>query len=570
MKPIRWGVSLALLLWGSALVAVTPVALEPLANLADMPVGNVRPDGQVDLPIITWGGDIATVQANGNATVTQPGGAFAKLGLSFRLLRQDVFVKQLAAYLRGDSPYLRGTLGMINQAADLLARDPRTKPVIVYQLTWSAGGDALVVKEGIPNAAGLKGKTIALQAYGPHTEYLLRILADAGLAPGDVKLLWTKDLTGTTETPGEALRSAGADAAFVIHPDALALTSGGTVGTGSEDSVKGAKVLLSTKTANRIIADVYAVRSDYLKTHRDEVEKLVRGLMQANEETEALIRDKAKQPQPFEKTIKASAKALLDSEQAVADTEGLYRDAEFVGFDGNVKFFAKEGYPRRLEVLDQELQTGLALMGLVKGGAQLPHAQWDYGLLKTGLKQVEQAVVPHFDESQVANVITRRQQQGTLQQGELFSFQVYFTPNQTNFSADLYREAFDKVVRLASTYGGAIITVEGHSDPLGYLRKLKENAPPLVLGQVKQSARNLSLSRAQAVRDSIVQYATGKGTSLDPSQFAVVGHGIAQPKSGMCGSEPCAPKNEQEWRSNMRVEFRILQVEAEDAVFKPL
>jgi len=112
--------------------------------------------------------------------------------------------------------------------------------------------------------------------------------------------------------------------------------------------------------------------------------------------------------------------------------------------------------------------------------------------------------------------------------------------------------------------------VEGHSDPLGYLRKLKENAPPLVLGQVKQSARNLSLSRAQAVRDSIVQYATGKGTSLDPSQFAVVGHGIAQPKSGMCGSEPCAPKNEQEWRSNMRVEFRILQVEAEDAVFKPL
>ena len=52
----------------------------------------------------------------------------------------------------------------------------------------------------------------------------------------------------------------------VIVPDALALTSNGTVGTGSEASVRGAKILLSTKTANRIIADVYAVRSDYFRS----------------------------------------------------------------------------------------------------------------------------------------------------------------------------------------------------------------------------------------------------------------------------------------------------------------
>ena len=92
----------------------------------------------------------------------------------------------------------------------------------------------------------------------------------------------------------------------------------------------------------------------------------------------------------------------------------------------------------------------------------------------------------------------------------------------------------------------------------------------VVLGRTQQSAKNLSLSRSVAVRDSIVAYAKSQGISIDPSQFAVVGHGIAQPKSGMCGSEPCAPKNEQEWKSNMRVEFRIIQVEAESSVFKPL
>jgi hypothetical protein len=58
------------------------------------------------------------------------------------------------------------------------------------------------------------------------------------------------------------------DAVMAISPDALKLTSNGTVGTGSEGSVKGAHMLLSTKTASRIIADVYAVRKDYFDTHR--------------------------------------------------------------------------------------------------------------------------------------------------------------------------------------------------------------------------------------------------------------------------------------------------------------
>ena len=58
------------------------------------------------------------------------------------------------------------------------------------------------------------------------------------------------------------------DAVMAISPDALKLTSNGTVGTGAEGSVKGARMLLSTKTASRIIADVYAVRKDYFDANR--------------------------------------------------------------------------------------------------------------------------------------------------------------------------------------------------------------------------------------------------------------------------------------------------------------
>jgi outer membrane protein OmpA-like peptidoglycan-associated protein len=147
---------------------------------------------------------------------------------------------------------------------------------------------------------------------------------------------------------------------------------------------------------------------------------------------------------------------------------------------------------------------------------------------------------------------------------------VYFKPNQSGFSPDLYGDAFKKVIALASTYGGALITVEGHSDPLGYLRAKKESQPDVVLRQLQQAAKNLSLSRANAVRDSVVAFAQQSNIRLDPSQFAVVGHGIAQPRSGLCGTDPCPPKTEQEWLDNMRVEFRIIQVEAESNVFRPL
>ncbi|ETW98936.1 MAG: hypothetical protein ETSY2_41890 [Candidatus Entotheonella gemina] len=177
---------------------------------------------------------------------------------------------------------------------------------------------------------------------------------------------------------------------------------------------------------------------------------------------------------------------------------------------------------------------------------------------------------PAFDADAVANVVARRQQQGTLKSGELFAFEVYFKPNQNDFSESLYGDAFAKVVELASTYGGAVITIEGHSDPLGYLRKKKDGSTAVVLKRIVQAAKNLSLTRANRVRDSVITFAQGKGVNLDPTQFATVGHGITQPKNGMCGADPCPPKTEQEWHNNMRVEFRMIQIEAEAQAFKPL
>ena len=211
--------------------AATYVKAPPLVQVIEPTVGKVRGD-TIQVPMITWGGDIATIYGNGNTDKTAAGSLFAQRGLRLKLVREDDFIKQIKAYMRGDSPFLRGTMGMLNMAMEVLGRDPRTQPVVVYQMTWSTGGDALVVKSGIRTPADLCGKTIAVQAYGPHVDYLTRVVADACRLASEVRIKWTADLTG----PSAALQDdPSVDAAVVLIHDAQALTSGGTVGTGADD-----------------------------------------------------------------------------------------------------------------------------------------------------------------------------------------------------------------------------------------------------------------------------------------------------------------------------------------------
>lgn len=552
-----------------SLAAPKYIDLKPLDQIVKTQPGAVL-DGVQSLPIITWGADIATIHANGATLKTSPSSIFGKKGLSYKLTRDDVFSSQLENYIEGDTPFLRGTLGMINSASDLLSGNPDLQPVVFYQLSWSAGGDALVVKNGINSVKDLKGKTIALQAYGPHMDYIGNVLGSEGLSFNDVTVKWLPDLTGTDDAPMAAFYESDIDAAFMIIPDALALTSGGTVGTGAEDSVKGASILMSTKTADGVIADAYAVRADYYKQNQSEVEQLTRGLLEAAQEVESLVKHRKKEVKPYKELITAAAKFLLDSPQAIADTEGLYADMRFAHLSGNTQMFESANHPLNFANMNESIGGSLRELGVLSGSTKILNASINYKRLSQGLNLAEVAKKPRFNSNELSSLVSRKQQQGTLDEGELFSFEVFFTPNQNDFPVDLYQKEFQRVIELAASYGGAVITVEGHSDPMGYLRAKKNNKPSVVLSRTKQSAKNLSISRAQSVRDEIVTYAKSMNVALDESQFEPIGHGITNPSTGICGNDPCVPKTAEEWRSNMRVVFRIIQIEAESDVFMPL
>ena len=135
-------VSSAMIFGSSSAWAVKYISSPALDQAMNLKVKDCKKTNKTQLPIITWGGDIATIYGNGNSKDTRSGSIFDKKGLKLTLKREDKFKSQIESYMACESPYLRGTLGMIQMAAKLVDKNPKTKMRVIYQHTWSQGGDA--------------------------------------------------------------------------------------------------------------------------------------------------------------------------------------------------------------------------------------------------------------------------------------------------------------------------------------------------------------------------------------------------------------------------------------------
>ena len=370
----------------------------------------------------------------------------ASSACNLRLVREDVFAKQVDAYLAGRSPYLRGTLGMINMAAEVAVARPahqarRHLPDDLVGRRRRAGGQA----EASSPSRTCAARRSRCRRIGPHVDYLAKILADAGLTTRDVNVKWVPDLTGSEELARRGAARRQVDAALVIIPDALALTSNGTVGTGAEDSVKGARILLSTKTANRIIADVYAVRSDYFESNRAERRAFVRGLIEGETALRELVANKAVARGRLQATRwRPRRTMLLDSPQAIADTEGMYARCRVRAACRQRRVLHRR---RRIRAASAALNKRDPA-GVRRRSGLLPQAvALDHGQAGTTRKIGAGAGTSAAAAGGAAlrlrarsrRIVAKRQSQGRLGEGELFSFEVQFKPNQDKFSGRALR-----------------------------------------------------------------------------------------------------------------------------------
>lgn len=571
MRMSRLVATAALALGVSApALAVDYIDGTPLVDEMNPSVQACRSSDSLTIPMRTSGVDTVVLYANDYQLEPADDGEFAKNDLDVTLTLENDIREQLKDYLSCETPIMRGTQGMLNAVADLTENDPRTRQVAFYQHGFSNGADAIVVRPGINGAEDLSGKTIVTQAYGPHLSYLARILADGASDAKESGRTWvaptvryTEDLMGFSNTPGQAFaEDKSVDAAFVTMADARILTSGGNVGTGAEGSVKGASIMLSTKSANRLISEVFVVRADYLEKNREQISRLTKALFSAEEKVRENV---VKQVVDWE-TV---GEHLLGDPGADSEAQELWGDVETVGVQGNIDW-ATDSKPRSWKSINDEIQNALVASGTMSSAYIISKADWDYGNFSGGVFDQRRASLPGFDNNKASSVVSDMKAAGDLDKKALVQFEINFKPNQASFSASEYTTDFNKVLELAATYGGAVITVEGHSDPLRYLKRKHNGATLSDLRSIQQSAKTLSMSRAMEVRDVVLEYASERDQSMDESQFVTMGHGIMEPKTGMCGGDPCPPKTEAEWLSNMRVVFRLVNVEAEASTFTPI
>jgi outer membrane protein OmpA-like peptidoglycan-associated protein len=557
MKKLIRSVSLfcAMALGATSALAETG---DPLAQVITSPVRECTTGTTQNMPLIAWGADGIVLHANGNS-LSPRAGLLEDAGWALSLSVKDDFAGQVQDYLACSTPFLRGTLGMLMAAAPVTESDPRTEQIVFFKHSWSAG-DGIVAAEGIRRPSDLAGKRIAIQAYGPHVDFVGRILADAGLSFDDVTVVWTKDLTGDGDTPANLMADGKADAAAVILPDARFLTSDGAVGTGAEGSVKGATILISTLEATSVVSDYISVRADYFDTHQDEIAQMVNALFRAEETMRGFMAEEGNADRAVLAQLMAD-KFLggLPAEEGVF----LWMDAITDGWSGNARHFADAAELRRFDVLSQEVASALRGAGMIDFPHELATAEWDYTTLTEGLKNLDERQIAAFNPEKAAQAVNRLRRTGQLDANTKIDFQVYFEPDTPDFPADLYAEDFTTILRLASTYSGAIITVEGHADPLHFLRRQKDDASKSELRGIRTSTQNLSLQRAIAVVDALEIFAEEAGIRVNRDQFIVDGVGISSPAFN-------PPTTEAEWRQNMRVVFRVLTAQAEATTFDPL
>ncbi len=593
-------VSIGIIMAGSAAGAET---FQDLAG--PVKVGEVKKDGQIQVPFIVWGGDVPTFHANGGLK-TKPDSLYGQQGLKLNLVPGDDFVQQVRNYMSGKSPLLRGTFRMMGMASEVIGSDPRTKGVVLFQMTWSAG-DHAVAREHLKTIKNLKGAKVCLQRGGPHEGLLDDLLSDADLSWSDVEVVWAKDLTGSDQSPAALFRrDKSIDVCFVISPDMLGLTSGlQNTGNGLEGTVKGSRVLASTAERSRSIVDVYVVRKDFYDANRAWCEKFTAGYLKACEEVVDMKKQyESRGSKAFEGLLKMAqdiyGKDVLPT--IADDAYGLILDCAYVGYPGNVKFFRESNNPSGFEAFQKSALDLAQTRGYakVRTGLTPNTLNWESAVFTQYLKKLSGEKQDRFRAEAVLSEIEALNAGGQLDENTIYEFSINFAPNQETFSATQYGIEFQKVIDLSEKYGNAVVAVRGHSDPTkilleavragmkkGSLKRTGSrgsytyylNGAVLDLKQVDklaaaiqqgefdgvaglnpretmQAALNLSRKRAEAVRGAILEYAKARSINMDQSQIQPVGVGI---------TEPVIPKpaSMAEAEKNMRVEFRLIRVNPE-------
>jgi NitT/TauT family transport system substrate-binding protein len=514
---------------GEGITTVKEYTYVPAERLPDVKgVSDYKPmqGNVVKFAINVWAGWAPIIYANEGFKPKKvwktPDGKEFKL----ELVLIDDPVSMRDAFAAGDIHVGWATVDMLPLLLEGLRKDSRAMPRIFQQIDWSNGGDGIVVRDSVKTMSDLRGKTVVLAQNSPSQFFILNALINAGVQPAEVSFKYTSDAF-------EAAAAFNADKSIagVVSwaPDIYNL-----------EKVPGNKLIVSTATANKLIADVWFARADFAKDHHAICAGIVQGIF------DAMITLK-------EQDAKVKVSKWMSEGYSIpeSDTLGMLADAHWTNYAENREFFMNQNNPTNFE---RTYDTAFFLYKKIRVvDTKVPFDQLvDFSVLQALGKKEPYASQQNEYEVRFAPT-TAAAIQAEAEEILTKTVVIHFYPNSWDLSKMVIKNengqdrevlydpnadfVVEEVGKLAGQYGAARVVIEGHTDA-----SMKGRTPADV---VKELAHN----RANAVKEALVK----KFPSLAPNQFTTSGVGWDRP------ADPADPQNH---AKNRRVEIKVYPAEA--------
>jgi outer membrane protein OmpA-like peptidoglycan-associated protein len=383
------------------------------------------------------------------------------------------------------------------------------KAKAIMQVDWSRGGDAIVVDQSIHRVEDLKDKKISLALFTPSHWLLEYSMQNSSLDEADQAKI-SKSLVGKNASPdARADFVAGkVDACVVWEPDV----------TEALKKRPGSHILVSSKTASNLIADLMVAREDFIAQHPDVIKAFVQGWLDGTAEAN-------RHPETV-------TSLLMDNEPVYKDlgaeetTAGL-STVKWATLEDNTKMFGLDGSEPLFDRLFVQAGKTWVKRGYISQQVS-PSVAKDVTALKEiyGALPADTRPVPPKEEFPVKSPppVSVRQAPAIMSR----PVNIYFQTGRSSLDPNA-RQVLDSVATMAQAFSNAFIRVEGNTDNVGSAT----------------ANQQLSQSRARAVVDYLVSK-----YGFDPNRLLAIGNGP---------SEPVASNSTDEGRSrNRRTDIKIV------------
>jgi NitT/TauT family transport system substrate-binding protein len=525
-KPSPEDINKKLLAGDKPVSLIGESAIPPVTGVSDY--DKPTKDGKlvVEFPINIWPGWAPIIVANGGME-PNPSSVFAqKYGFYVKLSIVDDPVKARDLFASGHSHILWGTLDMIALFAPELSRDSRTVPVVCQQVDWSDGGDGIVARGDIRSIndfhqRGGKRRKVVLAQNSPSHYLVMSLLLDAGIDPGEVDFKWASDAPAAAKI---FVNDASFDAFVGWSPDIYNVA----------DLVKGTRQVVTTESANHLIADVWAVRNDFYRDHPEIVSGLVQGIFEGVDMVRKDVPGAARLMSTAFATPVEDCTSMIGKDGGIKDG-----DAHLTNYRENSNFFLDPLNPSSFEIVWNRASAIYKSLGAID--APVPAAKVKAASVLSKLadvyKQVPDLSQPTFRPGAIYKNV-EADTGAILAKSVIVTFAANSAVLNPQYDATIPK-TLEEIGDLAGKFGNAYIVIEGNTDA-----SLKGVVPA-------DAVKTLSYDRADAVRKAILEK-----YKFDPNKFKVIGNGWDNPIPGMTNaSDP------EQNKKNRRVEVKVFPLE---------